>query len=179
MTAGSFGSAQANGADRENARAILQRAYAEGRLSQADFESRSAHLDSVQTQEQLAGLTADLRSPTWGAPPQAHSPQGYAPQGYAPGQGAGRPTNQLAIAALVCAIAQIFFWFLTGIPAVILGHMARRQIRRTGENGDGMALAGLILGYIGVGLSLVSVAVVIIILVAVHRQDNIGLVPGQ
>jgi hypothetical protein len=96
------------------------------------------------------------------------------------GQLVGRPTNQLAIAALVCGVAQVFFWVLSGIPAVILGHIARRQIRQTGENGDGMALAGLILGYIGIGLSLVLIAVVIIIVVAVHRQSgSIVIAPGQ
>ncbi|HEX9625283.1 MAG TPA: DUF4190 domain-containing protein, partial [Streptosporangiaceae bacterium] len=42
------------------------------------------------------------------------------------------------------------FWFLAAIPAVVLGHMARRQIRQTGEDGAGMALAGLVLGWIGI-----------------------------
>jgi hypothetical protein len=59
-----------------------------------------------------------------------------------------RPTNGLAIAALVCGAAQ-FVTGITFIPAIICGHLARRQIRRTGEQGDGMALAGLILGYVG------------------------------
>ena len=59
-----------------------------------------------------------------------------------------RQTNGLAVAALVCGIAQ-FAVGLTFIPAIICGHMARRQIRQTGEAGDGMAIAGLILGYIG------------------------------
>jgi hypothetical protein len=61
------------------------------------------------------------------------------------------PTNGLAIAALVCGIAQ-FAVGVTCIPAIICGHLARRQIRRTGEQGDGMALAGLILGYVGAAL---------------------------
>lgn len=81
----------------------------------------------------------------------AYPPPGYPPPGYAPGW---RPTNQLAIAALVCGCAQIFLWVLAAIPAIILGHMARRQIRQTGEGGDGMALAGLILGYVGIVLSI-------------------------
>ncbi len=55
-------------------------------------------------------------------------------------------TNPFAIAALVCGIVQF------GLPpaciaAIILGHKARRQIRQTGEDGQGMATAGLILGY--------------------------------
>lgn len=37
-----------------------------------------------------------------------------------------------------------------GVVPVILGHLARAQIRRTGETGDGMAVAGLVLGYLGI-----------------------------
>ncbi|WP_084356761.1 DUF4190 domain-containing protein [Mycolicibacterium wolinskyi] len=49
-------------------------------------------------------------------------------------------TNSIAIAALV-------FGLILPPLAVPLGHVARAQIRRTGERGSGMALAGLILGY--------------------------------
>ena len=50
---------------------------------------------------------------------------------------------------------------LATIPAVVLGHMARGQIRRTGEQGAGMALAGLILGWIGVGFTVLVVVAAI------------------
>ncbi len=40
--------------------------------------------------------------------------------------------------ALICGIVPFF----GGIPAVILGHVARGQIKRTGERGDGVAIAG-------------------------------------
>jgi hypothetical protein len=64
----------------------------------------------------------------------------------------------MAIAALACDIGQLLCGFPAGIAAVILGHKARRQIRATGEQGDGLARAGLILGYIGaVGLALLAV----------------------
>ena len=78
-------------------------------------------------------------------PPQQPYQGPYPP--YAP-YPMGRPTNGLAIAALVCGIAQ-FVVGVTFLPAIICGHIARRQIRQTGEQGDGMALAGIILGYIG------------------------------
>jgi hypothetical protein len=55
------------------------------------------------------------------------------------------PTNTLAILALV-------FGFLFPIAGIICGHIARRQIKRTGEGGDGLALAGLILGYVLTGI---------------------------
>ena len=73
-----------------------------------------------------------------------------------------RPTNGLAVTALVCGVAQ-FVVVLTFIPAIVCGHIARAQIRRTGEAGGGMALAGLILGYVGgallIGLVFLLVAV--------------------
>lgn len=54
-------------------------------------------------------------------------------------------TNGLAIAAL---IALFFFWPC----AIIFGHLARRQIRQTHEQGAGIALFALVAGYILVGL---------------------------
>lgn len=63
-----------------------------------------------------------------------------------------RRTNPSAIAALVFGIGQ-FVFPLAFIAAIILGHLARRQIRRTGERGRGIATAGLILGYFFVASS--------------------------
>lgn len=60
-------------------------------------------------------------------------------------------TNSLAIAALLCGIAQLTFP-LAFIAAIILGHKARRQIRRTREDGYGLATAGLALGYFSLAL---------------------------
>jgi hypothetical protein len=60
-------------------------------------------------------------------------------------------TNPMAIAALVCGIVQVF---PAGIAAIILGHMALRKIRVTGEDGRGLAKAGLILGYLDLVLLL-------------------------
>jgi len=54
-------------------------------------------------------------------------------------------TNSFAIAALVCGIVQFAGLFPAGI---ILGHRALRKIRETGEDGYGLAKAGLILGYV-------------------------------
>jgi hypothetical protein len=83
-----------------------------------------------------------------------------------------RPTNGLAIAALVCGIAQ-FAVGITFIPAIICGHMARRQIRQTGEAGDGMALAGLILGYIG-GVLVIGAVVLVLLLFAWESSSTSG-----
>lgn len=51
---------------------------------------------------------------------------------------------------MVCGILCVATGGLTGLPAVVLGHMAQSEIRRTGEAGDGMALTGLVLGWLSV-----------------------------
>ncbi len=68
-------------------------------------------------------------------------------------------TNTLAVVSLVTAIIAPFGHF-TGvggltltIVSIVTGHMARRQIRQTGERGDGFALAGLIISYVHLALS--------------------------
>jgi hypothetical protein len=88
-----------------------------------------------------------------------------------PGTGYSRPqTNSLAVAALVCGIVQFFgFWLLGTIPAIVVGHMARKQVRQRNEQGAGLALAGLILGYAGLAL---TVIVVIIFVAAVNSSSN-------
>ncbi|MDB4353711.1 DUF4190 domain-containing protein [Akkermansiaceae bacterium] len=69
---------------------------------------------------------------------------------------AGEPSNQppkksgLAIASLVCGICGFLLTFLTGIPAIIMGHLASSKIKASGGaiQGRKIALAGTILGYI-------------------------------
>ena len=80
----------------------------------------------------------------WGQP-------GYGPPGYGPPPGYGypRPTNTLAILALVMA-------FVFSPVGLVLGIVARRQIRQTHEQGDGLALAGIIIGGIGTALAVLG-----------------------
>jgi len=72
----------------------------------------------------------------------------------------------MAVASLVCGIGQIFFWFLAGVPAIVFGHVARRQIRQTGEAGSGMATAGLALGYVGVLAPIVVLLIIAVVFIA-------------
>ena len=78
-----------------------------------------------------------------------------------------RGTNTLAIVSLCAAIAS---WVvapgLASLVAVITGHMARRQIRETGEEGDSMATIGLVLGYINLALSALGLLLFIVALLA-------------
>lgn len=76
--------------------------------------------------------TAPPAQPTY--PAYGQTTPGY----YAP------PTNTLAILALVLA-------FVISPGGIICGHIALNQIKRTGEGGRGLALAGLIIGYVFTG----------------------------
>ena len=95
-----------------------------------------------------------------GQPPQ---PGGYPPM-YPPPP---RQTNGMAIAALVSS----FFLAPLGI---VLGHIALSQIKRTGEDGRGLAIAGLVIGYIFTALFLVMFVIWIVMMVwVVNEMDNV------
>jgi hypothetical protein len=76
-----------------------------------------------------------------------------------------RPTNRLAIVSLVAGIAgyAIPHPFIAGLVAIVTGHLARGQIRRTGEGGALLATIGLILGYVHLFLSVLLVGLIIIV----------------
>ena len=81
-------------------------------------------------------------------------------------------TNGLAIASLVLSLTV----FLIGpILAIIFGLIARRQIRESkgGETGDGLALAGLIIGIVELAISLV-VVIVVVVLIANGSFSELG-----
>ncbi|WP_374947950.1 DUF4190 domain-containing protein [Agreia sp.] len=78
---------------------------------------------------------------------------GYQGGGYSPVQ---EPRyNVLAIVSLVSA-------FFISLVAVITGHMALGQIKRTGEKGRGLAIAGLVIGYIGIVGSIISIIALVV-----------------
>jgi Domain of unknown function (DUF4190) len=76
----------------------------------------------------------------------------------------GRATNSLAITALSCGIAQIIAGPLATIPAIVCGFMSLGQIRRSGEDGRGMAKVGLTLGIIGLALEVLAVVLLVKVL---------------
>ncbi len=79
---------------------------------------------------------------------------------------AAPPTSNAAIISLVLGIlAYIFLPFLGAIGAVIAGHMARSEIRQSHGRmgGDGLALAGLILGYSNLALGCIAIAFMTVI----------------
>jgi hypothetical protein len=97
--------------------------------------------------------------PGYGPPPPGYGPPppGYGPPPPGYGQPPGSPygqwqpypqqrrTNGLAIAALVCGILGGCFG-ITGIVAIVLGAVALGQIKQSGQEGKGLAIAGIVLG---------------------------------
>jgi hypothetical protein len=53
----------------------------------------------------------------------------------------------MAIASLVLGI--LWIYWIGSILALVFGYVAQQQIRQRGESGGGMAIAGIVLGWIG------------------------------
>jgi len=68
-------------------------------------------------------------------------------------------TDGLAIASLVTSIVAFNFCAPFAVIGAIMGHVARRRIKESGEDGEGLALAGIVVGWIGFGLGVVAIAV--------------------
>jgi hypothetical protein len=77
-----------------------------------------------------------------------------------PGEVVRPKTNGLAITSMILGI--IWVYWLGSILAVIFGHIALSQIKRFGQRGRGMAIAGLILGYLGVATLAATIIIVIV-----------------
>jgi hypothetical protein len=79
----------------------------------------------------------------------------------------GRPTNSLAILSLVLA-------FVFAPAGLVTGIMARRQIRRTQEDGDGLALAAIIVG--GIVTAFFAMLIVVWLIAVIALADG-GFAP--
>lgn len=151
-------------ADRERTVDVLKAGFAEGRLTQDEYNDRMAQAYEARTYGELAGLTADL--PAGPMPPASQYPVA------APTR---KPrTNSMAVASMLLGLG-VPFLGLTAIPAIVTGHRARHEIRRTGEAGDGMAVTGLVLGYLAV---IVGTLMVLGWLAFSHRTGG-GPFPGK
>jgi uncharacterized membrane protein len=146
------GALRASDADRERAVEVLKTGYAEGRMPKDEYDTRVGQAYTAPTRADLELVTAQL--------------PGGGPVLYAT---AGRRLNQLAVASLACGVGQPFTVGLSTIPAIVLGHIARGQIRRTGEDGAGLATAGLVLGWIGAGLIALIITLIVIAAIAFTR----------
>ncbi|UOR02628.1 DUF4190 domain-containing protein [Leucobacter allii] len=97
-------------------------------------------------------------------PPVAPQPQYLQQPAY---YAVAAPTNVLATLSLIASIVGFFSFAILSIAGIVMGHISLSQIKRRGENGRGMAIAGLIIGYIGVAFWIVLIAFWLFILGAV------------
>jgi hypothetical protein len=135
------GRMRASDSDRDRVVELLGVAYSEGRLSKDEYDGRLENALSARTYAELDQLVADL--------PAARAAE-LTPVAR---------TSGLAVASLACALAQFAFGPLATIPAIVFGHLALHQIKRTGERGAGLALAGLILSWAAVVLGILLIVV--------------------
>jgi Domain of unknown function (DUF4190)/Domain of unknown function (DUF1707) len=150
---------RAASADRDRTIDVLTAAYGEGRLTKEEFDARCARVLSAKTYADLAAVVGDLPAGPFSAVAPYHAGYYPAPQ---------PPTSGVAVASLICGIAEFFTLGIAAVPAVILGHVARSNIKRTGERGDGLAIAGLVLGYLGIACW----ALFLVVLLAASSQQH-------
>jgi len=149
------GQMRASTVDRDRAVELITRAYTEGRLDKDEHDARVERAMTATTFADLDSVVIDLPG---GRPPvPAPLPR----------------TNPLAVTSLVCGIAQIMFGPFATIPAIVCGHIGRSQIRRSGEGGAGMALAGLVLGWVGLAFGVLLIAGFVVLAVAAGRNGQI------
>ncbi|HEU5109481.1 MAG TPA: DUF4190 domain-containing protein [Micromonosporaceae bacterium] len=156
-----------------------------GNWSDPSWPSQTPGNDPKSPYDPVSGYPATGYPPGSPAGYPPGSPAGY-PAGYpagapAPGYGypvvPAQPTNGLAIAAMVVSILGALglcgygLGGYLGIVGAIMGHVARRQIRERGEAGDGMALAGVIVGWIAFGIAVIATVLIIIFVVWAANQD--------
>ena len=106
----------------------------------------------------------------------SEQPQYYGP-GFQPPQ-----TSAMAVASLISSILGITLVPTIGsVIGIILGYMARNQIRESGGviGGEGLATGGIVLGWIGVGLALIGICLVVLFWAGVLSLPlGIGLCGG-
>ncbi|MGV0645117.1 peptidylprolyl isomerase [Mycolicibacterium sp. XJ2546] len=118
-----------------------------------------------------------MTGPPVGYPP----PGGYPPEQFGYGSGYGHPpgyppprgTNGLAVASLVCAL-------LFAPLGIVFGHLSLSQIKRTGEEGRNLAIAGLVIGYLITAVTVMVIVVsVLFVLFFASALEDVDLYPDS
>lgn len=109
-------------------------------------------------------------APAYAAP--VHPGSGYAAStGWAP---APAPQNVLAWVSFGLGLGGLMLGLLASIPAIVLGHIARRQLRERGEQGDAAALTGLIAGYVISALWILGIAAYVLFFVVLFGAVTVS-----
>ncbi|MEV6629740.1 DUF4190 domain-containing protein [Actinoplanes sp. NPDC051470] len=91
--------------------------------------------------------------------------QGYGPALKPPAEGLAIASLVISCIAVAAVCASGVGGFL-GVVGAIMGHVAQRRIRTNGLSGNGMALAGVIIGWVATALALATVALIIFAIVS-------------
>ncbi|MEQ4208004.1 DUF1707 and DUF4190 domain-containing protein [Actinopolymorpha sp. B17G11] len=92
--------------------------------------------------DETVGRSAALPSPRMPPPaPLANPWANYVPAPV-------RVTEPLAKVSIACAILGLCTSGMSAVPAIVTGHLALARIRRTNDDGAGLAVTGLVLGYL-------------------------------
>ena len=103
-----------------------------------------------------------------GQQPYAQQPYGKQPYGQQP-YGAAAPEEKYNVLAIVSLVSAFF----VSLAAIITGHIALSQIKRTGEKGRGLAIAGLVIGYASIAVSIIALIILIpLFLVSMANTGN-------
>jgi hypothetical protein len=131
--------------------------------------------ESVPAQQQpYAGCQGPRQyqppSPGYGEPQAAVTQQPYAghpePQQLQPLTRARRKTDEIALASLLCGVASfILLPLIPAVAAIILGYMSRDRIRRSRGSleGEGLAVAGIVMGIVNIVLVLGFLTVLVVV----------------
>jgi hypothetical protein len=136
----------------------------EQRLREIENEER-ARLeirDRLEAERRAATIPAeapimrDQRDAAWATPPGAvpsYPSPGFDPRVYSPAVAATK-TNGLAVAGMVLGI--LWLYWIGSILALIFGYVAKGQIDASNgqQGGGGMAIAAIVLGWVGIGIFL-------------------------
>jgi Domain of unknown function (DUF4190) len=98
---------------------------------------------------------------------------------YAP-QASGHYNPWAIVSVSFAASTVLGSWCFGGLVAVITGHVARHQIKTSGEAGGNLALVGLIVGYLSIALFLLFITAYIafIVFIAVFAATHATISPS-
>jgi Domain of unknown function (DUF1707)/Domain of unknown function (DUF4190) len=148
-----YGSLRAGDADRERVIDVLRAAHADGRIDLEEFGVRTDDVLHALTFAELERVTADL-------------PGGSSVVRFRPGGLVRPPRSGLAVASAALGLGG---WlgptFLAWIPAIVVGHRARRDIERDGTDGRDLTTIGLAAAYAGLVLQVLCVLALLAVVV--------------
>ena len=147
-------------------------------LAQKRLNARTRILAPGSTEWRAAGEVPELSS--WFASPGAPPARASAPPLLA-APARSRPRKGMAVLSFVLGLCSVLLCLsvITGLPAIILGHISRKRAARDPERfgGSGFGTAGLVLGYVSIVLSLVIVSLLMQVSSGPGRRSGFGPPP--